>query len=84
LTGAGHWSEFDVIRVGSPAGGRAALETERAHAENVAALRSNEPSLVEYAILGGWGFAQRGPLFLGRVAGALPKPELDAFIDRYV
>ena len=27
---------------------------------------------------------QRGPLFLGRVAGALPKPELDLFIDRYV
>jgi hypothetical protein len=27
---------------------------------------------------------QRGPLFIGRVAGALPKAELDAFIDRYV
>ena len=27
---------------------------------------------------------QRGPLLVGRVAGALPKPELDAFIDRYV
>jgi len=27
---------------------------------------------------------QRGPLFIGRVAGALPKSELDAFIDRYV
>ena len=27
---------------------------------------------------------QRGPLFLGRVAGALPKAELDSFIDRYV
>ena len=27
---------------------------------------------------------QRGPLLAGRVAGALPKDELDAFIDRYV
>ena len=27
---------------------------------------------------------QRGPLLVGRAAGALPKPELDAFIDRYV
>src|SRR5439155_27235301 len=27
---------------------------------------------------------QRGPLFIGRMAGALPKSELDAFIDRYV
>ena len=27
---------------------------------------------------------QRGPLFVGRVSGALPKPELDAFIDRCV
>jgi thioredoxin 1 len=27
---------------------------------------------------------QRGPLLVGRMAGALPKAELDAFIDRYV
>jgi len=27
---------------------------------------------------------QRGPIFVGRVAGALPKAELDAFIERYV
>jgi thioredoxin 2 len=27
---------------------------------------------------------QRGPLFLDRLAGALPKAELDAWIDRYV
>jgi hypothetical protein len=27
---------------------------------------------------------QRGPLLVGRTAGALPKTELDAFIDRYV
>src|SRR5438445_389894 len=27
---------------------------------------------------------QRGPLFVGRVASALPKSQLDAFTDRYV
>ena len=27
---------------------------------------------------------QRGPLFLDRVAGALPKSELDGWLDRYV
>jgi hypothetical protein len=27
---------------------------------------------------------QRGPLFLDRLAGALPKEELDSWIDRYL
>jgi thioredoxin-like negative regulator of GroEL len=27
---------------------------------------------------------QRGPLFLDRVSGALPKAELDGWLDRYV
>jgi hypothetical protein len=26
----------------------------------------------------------RGPLLVGKMAGALPKEELDAWIDRYV